>query len=120
MELLRTTMYDFFIRRLDNPDLRCPSKKIDKYLSNMCKFDCFVITDKLESELIDFANDFIYRYVNSEDEQRDFVDVIRKVHYSLVCELKKVISLSIEDKQDITLRYNTLNKEIVNPFEGGR
>jgi len=120
MELLRTTMYDFFIRRISNENVRCPSKRIDRYLSNMCKFNYFLIDDKLESDLIDFANDFVYHYVNSEDAQRDFIDLVRNIHYSLICELKKVISTSIEDKQDITRRYNSLNKQIVNPIGTGR
>ena len=120
MEEIVSTMYDFFIRSLDNPSVKPPTKEVNKCLVDMCKFDCFVIEDKLENELIDFANDFIYRYINSDDEQRDFVYIVKNINYSLMCELKKAIAVSTEDKQDITTRYNTMNKEIVKPYNEGR
>ena len=61
--------------------------------------------------------DFIYRYINSEDARRDFADIIRKINYTLACNIKKTMKDSIDDKQDITARYNTLNKEVISSNE---
>lgn len=114
VEELSTTMYDFFIRRLTNQHAKCPTAQISRCLTDMCKFDCFLLEDKLENELFNFINDFNYRYINSEDARRDFNYLIKNIRHSLMCELKKAISSSVEDKQDITARYNTLNKEVLN------
>ena len=106
-------MYDFFIRKLNNDNIKSSSKHINKHLVELCKFDFFLIQDKLENKLIEFGNDFVYRYVNSEDARRDFDDIIRKINYTLVCNLKKTMKDSIDDKQDIAARYNTLNKKVI-------
>ena len=113
MEELSKTMYDFFIRKLNNDNIKSSSKHINKHLVELCKFDFFLIQDKLENKLIEFGNDFVYRYVNSEDARRDFDDIIRKINYTLVCNLKKTMKDSIDDKQDIAARYNTLNKKVI-------
>lgn len=120
VESLTSTMYDFFYRKLSNPKTKCPVRLMNKYLIDMCKFDCFLIEDKLENDLIDFSDNFIYKYVNSEDEQVAFVHLVKNVNYSLMCELKKAIALSIEDKQDITMRYNSLNKALIGPNNARR
>lgn len=111
---LTATMYDFFLRKLNNSNAKSPSKDMNRCLMEMCKFDTFLFQDKLENELIDFSNDFIYRYVNYEDASRDFLHLVKNVDHSLVCELKKAIADSIQDKQDIATRYNTMNKEVLN------
>ena len=117
MEELSIKMYDFFIRKLNNPNYKSSSKHINKHLVELCKFDFFLIQDKLENKLIEFSEDFIYRYINSEDARRDFADIIRKINYTLVCNIKKTMKDSIDDKQDITARYNTLNKEVISSNE---
>lgn len=113
VEDLTHTMYDFFIRKLSNSNAKSPSREINKYLMEMCKFDTFLFEDKLENDLMDFSQDFIYRYVNSEDASRDFLHIVKNINHSLVCELKKIIADSIQDKQDIASRYNSLNKEVL-------
>jgi hypothetical protein len=113
MDELTATMYDFYLRRLSNPYVKSPSKDMNRCLIDMCRFDTFLFQDKLENELMDFSNDFIYRYVNCEDASRDFLHILKNVDHSLICEVKKAIADSIQDKQDITMRYNTLNKEVL-------
>jgi hypothetical protein len=115
VEELTSAMYDFFYKKLNNKNPRSASKEINERLKDLCKFDCFLIDDKLEDELIDFAGEFGYKYINSEDAHADFNRIIRSVKYSLMCELKKSITSSIEDKESITTRYNTIYKEILNP-----
>lgn len=114
VEDLTLAMYDFFNRKLVNINTKSPSKEINKHLMMICKFDTFLFEDKLENDLIDFSNDFIYKYVNSEDASRDFLHLVKNINHSLVCELKKAILDSIQDKQDIASRYNSLNKEVIN------
>ena len=106
-------MYDFFIRKLTHNALKCPSKEMNKYLMEICKFNTFIFEDNLENSMLDFSSDFVYRYVNSEEARRDFMHLMKNVNYSLMCELKKAISNSIEDKQDIIARYNSLNKDVL-------
>ena len=84
-------------------------------LKEICKFDYFLIDDKLEDELMDFAGKFGYKYINSEDAHAGFNRLIRSIKYSLMCDVKKAISSSIDDKENITTRYNTIYKEILNP-----
>lgn len=117
---LTATMYDFYLRRLSNLHAKSPGKDMNRCLMDMCKFDTFLFQDKLENELIDFSNDFIYRYVNCEDASRDFLHLLKNVEHGLICEIKKAIADSIQDKQDITMRYNTLNKEVLNSVEPRR
>jgi flagellin-specific chaperone FliS len=112
---LTRSMYDFFVKKLNNKNAKNPSREINEKLKDMCKFDCFLIEDKLEDTLIDFAGDFGYRYINSEDAHEDFNRIIRSIKYSLMCDLKKAIASSIDDKENITSRYNTIYKEILNP-----
>ena len=112
---LTRSMYDFFVKKLNNKNVKNPSREINEKLKDMCKFDCFLIEDKLEDTLIDFAGDFGYRYINSEDAHEDFNRIIRSIKYSLMCDLKKAIASSIDDKENITSRYNTIYKEILNP-----
>lgn len=114
VEELTATMYDFFIRKLNNKNTKSPSKELNKCLMEMCKFDVFLFEDKLENSLIDFSEEFIYRYVNSEDASRDYMHIIKNVNHNLVCNLKRAIADSVEDKQDIASRYNSLNKEVLN------
>jgi hypothetical protein len=114
MDELTLRMYDFFMKKLNHKEVRCPTSSINKCLNEMCKFDLFLIEDKLENELIDLANEVNYRYINSDEARKDFDAIIKNLNYSLLCDLKKAISISIEDKQDITLRYNSLNKELIN------
>ena len=73
------------------------------------------VVRKYEDDLIDFAGEFGYRYINSEDAHEDFNRIIRSLKYSLMCDLKKAIASSIDDKENITSRYNTIYKEILNP-----
>jgi len=115
IEELTSTMYDFFVKKANNKNPKSPSKEINERLKEICKFDCFLIDDKLEDELIDFAGEFGYKYINSEDAHADFNRIIRTIKYSLMCDIKKAISSSIDDKENITTRYNTIYKEILNP-----
>lgn len=115
VEELTRAMYDFFVKKLNNKSPKNPSREINERLKDMCKFDCFLIEDKLEDDLIDFAGEFGYRYINCEEAHEDFNRVIRSVKYSLICDLKKAIATSIDDKENITSRYNTIYKEILNP-----
>lgn len=110
---LVSTMYDFFIRKSVTPNIKPPHKELDKYLMELCKFECFLFENKLEDDLIDFTDDFVYRYINSEEQRKDFIHLMKNINHSLVCEMKKAISNSIEDKQEIALRYNRLNKELL-------
>ena len=109
---LVVTMYDFFIRKLSNPCVKQPVRDLDRYLSEICKFECFKFQNKLEDALIDFSEEFVYRYINSDEAKRDFVHLMKNLNYSIVCEMKKAISNSIEDKQEIAMRYNRLNKSV--------
>ena len=111
VEGLVTTMYDFFVRKLSNPNAKSPIKDMDKYLGELCKFECFLFENKLEDALIDFGDDFIYRYINSDECKKDFVHLMKNLNHSVVCEMKKAIANSIEDKQEIALRYNRMNKQ---------
>jgi flagellin-specific chaperone FliS len=115
VEELTRSMYDFFVKKLNNKNPKNPSREINERLKEMCKFDCFLIEDRIEDDLIDFAGDFGYRYINSEAAHEDFNRIIRSVKYSLICDLKKAIASSIDDKENITSRYNTIYKEILNP-----
>ena len=72
VEELTRSMYDFFVKKLNNKTPKNPSKEINERLKDMCKFDCFLIEDKIEDDLIDFAGEFGYRYINSEDAHEDF------------------------------------------------
>lgn len=110
---LISTMYDFYLRKLGNSHVKTPAKEIDKYLSELCKFESFIFEDKLEDNLIDFSDDFIYRYINSDESKKDFVHLMKNLNHSIVCELKKAIANSIEDKQEIVIRYNRLNKQVI-------
>ena len=76
---LTATMYDFFLRKLSNSYVKSPSKDMNRCLMEMCKFDTFLFQDKLENDLIDFSQDFIYRYVNYEDASRDFLHLVKNV-----------------------------------------
>ena len=89
VEELTRSMYDFFVKKLNNKSPKNPSKEINERLKDMCKFDCFLIEDKIEDDLIDFAGEFGYRYINSEDAHEDFNRIIRSLKYSLMCDLKK-------------------------------
>ncbi len=113
IDLLTSLMYDFFIRKLSNENLKLPIGKINEYLNRLCKCDFFVVSDKLEDDINDFFNDFTYRYVNDEDACRDFEHLIKNLEHSLICALKKSIAASVDDKQDILSRYNTISKEIL-------
>ena len=106
-------MYDFFVRKLTNENVKTPTREVNRYLHRICKCDFFSVNDKLEDDITDFFNDFTYRYVNDEDACRDFEHLIKNLQHSLICELKKAISSSVDDKQDIIRRYNTLGKEIL-------
>lgn len=117
VEELISTMYDFFCRKLNNPRLKAPSKEIDKYLSQICKFECFRVENKLEDLLLDFSDEFIYMFINSDDAKRDFMHMMNNLNHSVVCELKKAISDSIEEKQEIAMRYNRLNKGVLTEKE---
>ena len=108
---LVSTMYDFFVKKINNPKAKSPIKILDKYLSEICKFECFMFENKLEDALIDFSDDFIYRYINSDECKKDFVHLMKNLNHSIVCEMKKAIANSIEDKQEIALRYNRINKQ---------
>lgn len=110
---LTSTMYDFFIRKLTTPTLKTPVKELDKHLTEICKFECFMFENKLEDELIDFSDDFIYRYINSDEAKKDFVHLMKNLNHSIVCELKRAIADSIEEKQEIAMRYNRYNKEVL-------
>jgi len=114
IEELTSTMYDFFVKKANNKNPKSPSKEINERLKEICKFDCFLIDDKLEDELIDFAGEFGYKYINSEDAHADFNRIIRTIKYSLMCDIKKAISSSIDDKENITIKNNTIYKEILN------
>ena len=110
---LVSTMYDFFVRKINNPLAKMPTKEMDRYLAALCRFECFIVENKLEDALMDFSDDFIYRYINSDDGKRDFDHMIKNLNHSVICELKKAIADSIQDKQEIVMRYNRLNKEIL-------
>lgn len=113
LELLTNTMNNFFIKRLANKQVKMPSKELSKYLNNMCMFDFFKVSNDLEDKLMNFYDDLVYKYVNSDEARENMESQIRNINYTIICELKKVISASIEDKQDILRRYNTLNKEVL-------
>ena len=56
---LITTMYDFYLRKLSNPYTKTPAREIEKYLSELCRFESFIFEDRLEDALIDFTDEFI-------------------------------------------------------------
>lgn len=114
VELITKTMHDFFIKKLEKDNVRMPVEEINEYLKSMCNFDCFKISNGLEDKLNEFKKMFNYKYVNSDEAKEAIETQIRNVEYTLLCELKKIIASSIEDKQDITTRYNTRNKEVLN------
>lgn len=113
IEALTSFMYDFFIRKSLNENIKTPRKEINRYLNKICKCDIFTISDKLEDDITDFFDDFTYRYINNDEELRDFEHLIKNLYHSLICELKKSISSSVEDKEDILSRYNTTCKELL-------
>lgn len=113
VEALAKTMHDFFIKKLNNDSTKLPINEINKYLKNMCDFDFFKVSNKLEEQLEIFRDEFIYKYVNSEEAKDSIEREIKTLHHSIMCQLKKVIAESIEDKQDIAIRYNSLNKQVI-------
>ena len=63
VEELTSAMYDFFVKKANDKHPRSPAKEINERLKEICKFDCFLIDDKLEDELIDFAGEFGYNSI---------------------------------------------------------
>ena len=57
VEELTRSMYDFFVKKLNNKSPKNPSKEINERLKDMCKFDCFLIEDKISinSESLSFV-----------------------------------------------------------------
>lgn len=113
LELFTMTMYDFFIKKLKNPAAKAPNKKLERYMSEICKFSYYDFYDELVNRLSNFENAFEKTYINNDDEYRDFDEIMKKVSHGLICELQKTMQTSAEDKQDIAFRYNMENKKIV-------
>ena len=110
--LLSTLMHDFYLKDLDAQS-KMPTEKLNKYLNEICRFDFFLIEDKIENDIMDFKDNFDYRYINNDDARVDFDHLMKNVEHTLICNLKRVIGNAVDDKQDIVSRYNTQAKEII-------
>ena len=105
-------MHDFYLKDLDAQS-KMPTEKLNKYLNEICRFDFFLIEDKIENDIMDFKDNFDYRYINNDDARVDFDHLMKNVEHTLICNLKRVIGNAVDDKQDIVSRYNTQAKEII-------
>lgn len=113
LDLFSFAMYDFFVKKLQKPTLKAPTKKLEKYLEEMCRFSYFDFYDALVSNLSNFEDAFEKTYITNDDEYREFDEIMKNISHGLICELKKAMQTSVDDKQDIAFRYNLENKKIV-------
>ena len=114
---LVSRMHDFFIAKVNNKNVKSPVKDISRYLLELCRCDFFAIQDQIENSLDDYFNDFSYHFINSSNANEEFSRIIKSLKHSLTSELKKVISNSNDDKENIVTRYNSMGKEILNRKE---